>query len=181
MSHTAATRMRNDPPSSIASPEPDLTPEEIVQRAESLCAVLRERQPECEGSGCLPELTNRDFNELGFYRILQPRYFGGYEFDLPTFMKVLMAVSRGCSESGWVLALIAGHPNLLARWPLEGQREAYGTSGEFRGPGVAMATGTARVVKESSGSGVELKQAAESVATPNGPALGTERYVWRRE
>ena len=30
-----------------------------------------------------------------------------------------------------------------------------------------------RVVKESSDSGVELKQAAESVATENGRALGT--------
>ena len=38
-----------------------------------------------------------------------------------------------------------------------------------------------RVVKESGGSGVELKQAAESVATANGPALWTQRYVWRRE
>src|SRR5262249_26475508 len=38
-----------------------------------------------------------------------------------------------------------------------------------------------RVVKESSGSGVELKQAAESVVTANGPALWTQRYVWRRE
>jgi hypothetical protein len=37
------------------------------------------------------------------------------------------------------------------------------------------------VVKESSDSGVELKQAAESVATANGPVLGTQRYVWRRK
>ncbi len=37
------------------------------------------------------------------------------------------------------------------------------------------------MVKVSSDSGVELKQAAESVAIANGPALGTERYVWRRE
>jgi hypothetical protein len=37
----------------------------------------------------------------------------------------------------------------------------------------------ARVVKESSDSGVELEQTAESVATANGPAL--RRYVWRRE
>jgi hypothetical protein len=36
-----------------------------------------------------------------------------------------------------------------------------------------------RVVKESSDSGVELEQAAESVATANGPAL--RRYVWGRE
>jgi hypothetical protein len=38
-----------------------------------------------------------------------------------------------------------------------------------------------RVVKESSDTGVELQQAAESVATANGPALGTQRYVGRRE
>ena len=38
-----------------------------------------------------------------------------------------------------------------------------------------------RVVKESSDSGVELEQAAESVATADGTALGTWRYAWRRE
>ena len=38
-----------------------------------------------------------------------------------------------------------------------------------------------RVVKESGDSGIELKQAAESVATANGPALGTQRYVRGRE
>ena len=37
-----------------------------------------------------------------------------------------------------------------------------------------------RVVKQSSDSGVELKQAAESVAAANGPAVRTHRYVGRR-
>jgi 3-hydroxy-9,10-secoandrosta-1,3,5(10)-triene-9,17-dione monooxygenase len=130
----------------IPAPEPELTPDQLVHRAESMRAVLRERQMECESTGCLPAETNRDFDAAGFYRTIQPRHFGGYEFDLPTFMRVIMAVSRGCSESGWALALIAGHPNLVARLPVEGQREAYGETGEFRGPGVAMATGTAVAV-----------------------------------
>jgi 3-hydroxy-9,10-secoandrosta-1,3,5(10)-triene-9,17-dione monooxygenase len=105
--------------------------------------VLRERQRLCEETGRLPPETNDEFIRAGFYRTLQPRCFGGYEFDLPTFMKVIMAVSRGCTESGWVLALISGHPVLLAALPEAGQREAYGSAGEFRGPGVAMATGSA--------------------------------------
>lgn len=130
----------------IPVPEPDLTPDQLVQRAESMRTVLRERQPECEAAGRLPAQTNREFDAAGFYRTIQPRHFGGYEFDLPSFMRVVMAVSRGCSESGWVLALIAGHPNLVARLPVSGQREAYGATGEFRGPGVAMATGTAVAV-----------------------------------
>ena len=41
------------------------------------------------------------FTDAGFYRILQPRRFGGYEFDLPTFTRVAIALARGCPASGW--------------------------------------------------------------------------------
>lgn len=131
----------------VAPPEPELTSKELVARADSMRATLRERQTLCEQSGRLPPETNDDFVKAGFYRTLQPRCFGGYEFDLPTFVKVIMAISRGCTESGWVLALVSGHPVLLAGFPEKAQREAYGTAGEFRGPGVAMAGGSAAPVE----------------------------------
>ena len=131
----------------VAPPEPDLTAKELVARADSMRATLRERQALCEQSGRLPPETNDDFVKAGFYRTLQPRCFGGYEFDLPTFAKVIMAISRGCTESGWVLALVSGHPVLLAGFPEQAQREAYGAAGEFRGPGVAMAGGSALPVE----------------------------------
>jgi 3-hydroxy-9,10-secoandrosta-1,3,5(10)-triene-9,17-dione monooxygenase len=127
----------------VAPPEPDLTPKELVARADTMRARLRDRQAFCEQSGRLPPETNDDFVKAGFYRTLQPRCFGGYEFDLPTFAKVIMAISRGCSESGWVLALVSGHPVLLAGFPEQAQREAYGAAGELRAPGVAMAGGSA--------------------------------------
>ena len=131
----------------IAPPEPQLTPKELVGRADSMRAKLRERQLLCEQSGRLPPESHADFVNAGFYRTLQPRCFGGYEFDLPTFTKVIMAISRGCTESGWVLALISGHPVLMAGFPEQAQREAYGADGEFRGPGVAMAGGSAVAVE----------------------------------
>lgn len=105
--------------------------------------MLRERQAACEAAGQVSEDTNNKFINAGFYRILQPRCFGGYEFDLPTFLKVMIAVSRGCSDSGWVLALTAGHAFLMASFPEAGQREAFGEKGEFRAPSVAMPGGVA--------------------------------------
>ena len=63
---------------SIPVPEPSLTAEEMVQRARDMVPVLRERQEHCEEIGRLPDETSRDFVEAGFYRILQPRRFGGY-------------------------------------------------------------------------------------------------------
>src|SRR5215472_9135278 len=117
----------------IAVPAPEMTPAEMLRRAEAMRPILRERQPMCEAGGRLPEETNRDFLDAGFYRILQPRCFGGYEFDMPTFVRVMIAISRGCSDSGWVLALTAGHAFLMASYPEAGQREAFGERGEFRG------------------------------------------------
>ncbi len=108
--------------------------------------MLRERQNACEAAGQVSEDTNAQFIKAGFYRILQPRVFGGYEFDLPTFLKVMIAVSRGCSDSGWVLALTAGHAFLMSSFPEAGQREAFGDSGEFRAPSVAMPGGLAAPV-----------------------------------
>lgn len=108
--------------------------------------LLRERQTSCEEAGRVSEDTNARFIKAGFYRILQPRCFGGYEFDLTTFLKVMIAVSRGCSDSGWVLALTAGHAFLIASFPEAGQREAFGEKGEFRAPSVALPGGKAAPV-----------------------------------
>jgi 3-hydroxy-9,10-secoandrosta-1,3,5(10)-triene-9,17-dione monooxygenase len=107
-------------------------------------AVLRERQPLCEELGRLPEQTNQEFLDAGFYRMLQPRRFGGYEFSLSDFIRVMTEVSRGCPESGWVLTLTAGHPAaFMAGFPERAQREAYGETGDFRAPGVAIPGGVA--------------------------------------
>jgi len=127
----------------IQAPEPGLTPDDLLHRARAMRATLRTRQDACEQAGRILDETNNEFINAGFYRILQPRRFGGYEFDLPLFIQVMMEVSRGCSESGWVLALTAGHAVIIASLPEIAQREAFGTRGEFRAPGVAMPTGTA--------------------------------------
>ena len=96
---------------------------------------LRERQAECEQLGQLPNSTQQELVEAGFYRILQPRRFGGFEFDLPTFFEIMATVASGCPSTGWVLALTAGHAHTLAAlFPEETQVEVFGRDGEYRAP-----------------------------------------------
>src|SRR5262249_5571311 len=119
----------------------------MIARARNMIPILRARQAECEAGGNVPAEINNELIRAGFYRVVQPRRFGGYEFDIPTFYRVMMEISRGCSETGWVLSLTAGHPIILAFFSEEGQRDVYGTTGEFRcpagfnPPGVAAAGG----------------------------------------
>jgi len=127
----------------IPPPEPELTPDEMLRRAVALRPLLRARQADCEAQGRVPEDVNQELIRAGFYRIIQPRRFGGYEFDVPTFLRVMMEISRGCPETGWVVALTAGHPLIVAHFPEEGQREVYGADGEFRCPAVFNPPGTA--------------------------------------
>jgi 3-hydroxy-9,10-secoandrosta-1,3,5(10)-triene-9,17-dione monooxygenase len=123
-----------EPVDRIIPPEPDLTPEIMIARATALRPMLRARQAECEAIGKVPDDVNAELVRAGFYRIVQPKIFGGYEFDAPTFYKAMMEIARGCSETGWVLALTAGHPLIAAFFPEEGQRDVYSDNGEFRCP-----------------------------------------------
>jgi 3-hydroxy-9,10-secoandrosta-1,3,5(10)-triene-9,17-dione monooxygenase len=120
----------------IPAPEPELTQEAIIQRARDMVPTLRARQEETEELGRLPDVTSRELIDAGFYRILQPRRFGGYEFDLPTFSRVAIQLARGCPSTGWAFTLTAGHAHLLASYFSEdAQVEIAGTDGDIRVPG----------------------------------------------
>jgi 3-hydroxy-9,10-secoandrosta-1,3,5(10)-triene-9,17-dione monooxygenase len=111
----------------------DVTADELVARASAMREKLRARQAQCEADGRLPDETNREFVEAGFFRVLQPRRFGGHELGLETFLRIAVELSRGCPSSGWVYALTAGHAHTVTMWPEQGQVELFG-DGEFRCP-----------------------------------------------
>jgi 3-hydroxy-9,10-secoandrosta-1,3,5(10)-triene-9,17-dione monooxygenase len=128
----------------ISVPEPDLTPEALIERARALIPAVRAQQDEAERQGHHTAELDRQFTEAGFYRILQPRQFGGYAFGLPTFWRVMLAVSAGDPGTGWALTLGAHHVLTIGAWFSEaGQRDIFGTSGEFKAPHRALPSGTA--------------------------------------
>jgi 3-hydroxy-9,10-secoandrosta-1,3,5(10)-triene-9,17-dione monooxygenase len=109
----------------------------MIRRAEGMCATLRERQAAAEAAGNSSTETNRAMVDAGFYRVILPRRFGGYGFDLPTYVRLVTAVARGRPETAWVLSLVLGHVHQLATVSLDAQRDAYGAIGDFRAPEVA--------------------------------------------
>ncbi|RIV82621.1 oxidoreductase [Aurantiacibacter xanthus] len=119
----------------IAQPEPGLTPSDLLRRAQDLRPRLRAAEEDCERQGRVPQDINDELVAAGFYRIIQLERFGGYEFDVATYYRVMMELARGSTEIGWVLALVAGQPVVLGKFSEQAQREAYGATGEFRAAG----------------------------------------------
>jgi 3-hydroxy-9,10-secoandrosta-1,3,5(10)-triene-9,17-dione monooxygenase len=119
----------------LPAPEPGLKPETLIARAAALRPSLRETQNEDDQRGCHSEAMEMEFRKAGFYRILQPRMFGGYEFDYPTFYRVMLEIARGNPGVSWCLALAATHGLLIAsHWPDRAQFELFGENGHFRAP-----------------------------------------------
>ena len=120
---------------SVAVPEPALTPDDLLLRARALVPRIRDEQDASEERGHYSEELHEEFRRAGFYRICQPRRFGGYEFSLTTFLRTMVAVSTGDPGSGWCLTLGASHALVVASFFGEdAQAEAFGPDGEFRAP-----------------------------------------------
>ena len=123
-------------------PEPDLTPAELIARAAALKPLLRRQQAENDERGFYSQELHQAFLDAGLYRTLQPRMFGGYEFDIPTFYRAMLEISHGHPSAGWCLTLCASHPFLIAsHWPEQAQRELFGPDGHFAAPHRVPPTG----------------------------------------
>jgi 3-hydroxy-9,10-secoandrosta-1,3,5(10)-triene-9,17-dione monooxygenase len=110
-----------------------LTPSQLIARAEALRPHLLELQEDTERRGYPSAATHALLERAGIYRTLQPKCFGGYEFDIATFFKVMIELGRGCPSTAWYASLASGHALVLGiHWPAEGQAELFGAKGDFR-------------------------------------------------
>lgn len=89
----------------VATPSVEM----MIERARSLIpALMASAQATEENRSVLPA-TVAAFEEAGFYRMLQPARFGGYEMRPDALFRVAMELARGCPSSAWCLCLVAVH------------------------------------------------------------------------
>ena len=112
--------------STAEAPSAGLTPDEAVARARALHPLLQAQQMENEARGAYSQELHAAFLEAGFYRLVLPRLFGGYEFSLPDFYRVMVEISRGHPSVGWSVTLPSSHVLFVAsHWPEQAQREVF--------------------------------------------------------
>src|SRR5437879_13495766 len=68
---------------------------ELLQRAEALVPVLRERAGKAEELRRLPDETIEDLHRTGLFRILQPKRVGGSELPFRAIVELVATIGRG--------------------------------------------------------------------------------------
>lgn len=104
----------------------DLIRQRLFEKARELVPALKERAPEAARLHQLPEDTIKDFQEAGFFRILQPAKWGGYELKPHDFFEVQMTLAEGCMSSAWVLGVVAIHNWQLGLFDDQAAQDVWG-------------------------------------------------------
>jgi 3-hydroxy-9,10-secoandrosta-1,3,5(10)-triene-9,17-dione monooxygenase len=138
----------NQPSDSTSHPQAA----ELIATAARIGAQLRAEQDENDARGRYSEAIHQQLLQGGFYKILQPRMFGGGGADCETYIRVIMELSRGHPGSGWCYTLASSHALVLASHFEESvQRELFGPEGDFRAPYAALPTGMPTLERREGG------------------------------
>jgi 3-hydroxy-9,10-secoandrosta-1,3,5(10)-triene-9,17-dione monooxygenase len=112
--------------------------EEALRRARELVPVLRERAAGAESDRVMPEETQADLHRTGLLRVLQPKRWGGMEFDFVAYVDFCDELARGCASTGWTAGNLLIHHWMLALYDERAQQEVWGTD-----PDAIIASGIA--------------------------------------
>jgi alkylation response protein AidB-like acyl-CoA dehydrogenase len=63
--------------------------------------------------------------EAGYYDIVKPQAFGGYEHDFDVLVDLNIELAKACASTAWVAGLLAAHQWLLASFPAQAQHDVW--------------------------------------------------------
>ncbi|CDO36215.1 acyl-CoA dehydrogenase family protein [Novosphingobium sp. KN65.2] len=102
------------------------TPGQLVERARAMIPVLKERAAKCVADRDVPADSIAEMQAAGFFRILQPKRWGGYEMSPNVFYDVQKALAEGCMSTGWMFGVVGCHPYEIALFDDRAQQEVWG-------------------------------------------------------
>lgn len=100
--------------------------QELIDRARAMIPMLRERADSVEKNRKVSKETIQSFVDAGFFKILQPKRWGGYEMNPEVFMRVLMELGRGCSSSAWNMMILGVHQWEFGHMPKQAGDDVWG-------------------------------------------------------
>src|ERR1700745_946723 len=89
-------------------------PAGVIARAPAIIPTLAARSLEGRRQRRIPDETIADMQRAGFFRVLQPRRWGGYEMELNTFYGIQLALAEGDMSTAWIYGVSGVHPWFMA-------------------------------------------------------------------
>jgi alkylation response protein AidB-like acyl-CoA dehydrogenase len=106
----------------------ELVRPELAELKSRLAAVLPEvagRAIVTENACRVPEENIAALRAIGYFDIVKPAAFGGYEHDFDVLVDLNIELAKSCASTAWVAGLLAAHQWLIASFPEQAQRDVW--------------------------------------------------------
>ena len=97
------------------SPRPDIA--ELRSRVAQIAPQIKARAHNTEKAGRVPEENIIALRNIGYFDIVKPAMFGGYEHDFDVLVELNIELAKSCASTAWVGGLLAAHQWLIAGFP----------------------------------------------------------------
>jgi 3-hydroxy-9,10-secoandrosta-1,3,5(10)-triene-9,17-dione monooxygenase len=104
----------------------------VLDGVRDLLPTFRERADEGERLRVVPEASIKELEETGFFRLLQPKRYGGFEADPVDFYTAVRDIATGDGSTGWVSSVVGVHPWQVALFADEAQQAVWGDDQSVR-------------------------------------------------
>lgn len=103
----------------------EITAEMLIQRARDMIPYLAANAAKAETDRKIPDETVKKMQEAGFFRVLQPKRWGGYQMDPQVFFEIQLALAEGCMSTAWIYGVIAVHNWQIALFDIKAQEDIW--------------------------------------------------------
>ncbi len=98
---------------------------ELRHRVAGVGPQIKARAHATEKSGRVPAENIAALREIGYFEIVRPRAFGGYEYDFDVLVELNIDLAKACASTAWVGGLLSAHQWLVASFPERAQHDVW--------------------------------------------------------
>jgi hypothetical protein len=119
---------------------------EVIAGVRDLLPTLRERAQDTEDARRIPDESIKSLQETGFFKLLQPKPYGGYESTPVTFYTAVKLIASAWGSTGWVASILGAHPWHVALFDAQAQEDVWSEDVDVRISSSYAPMGTAQIV-----------------------------------
>jgi alkylation response protein AidB-like acyl-CoA dehydrogenase len=98
---------------------------DLKLRIASVSSQIKARAHATEKSGRVPAENILALRAIGYFDVVKPLAFGGYEYDFDVLVDLNIDLAKACASTAWVGGLLAAHQWLIAGFPEQAQRDVW--------------------------------------------------------
>jgi alkylation response protein AidB-like acyl-CoA dehydrogenase len=101
---------------------------DLKLRLASVSSQIKARAHTTEKSGRVPAENMLSLREIGYFDVVKPRAFGGYEYDFDVLVDLNIELAKACASTAWVGGLLAAHQWLIAGFSEQAQHDVWASN-----------------------------------------------------